>query len=65
MRRRWEPRLSDTAGRSGTGEAEAALAELERAFEMGFQDFAALEASPYFEALRQDPRYGELVRRYQ
>jgi hypothetical protein len=31
---------------------------------MGFHDFAALDASPYFSSLRTDPRFQQLILRY-
>jgi TolB-like protein len=46
------------------GEKEEALAELEKALRLGYRDFAALDASPYFSSLRSDPRFIELVSRY-
>ena len=46
------------------GDKEKALATLQKTFNAGYRDFAALDASPYFSALRSDPRYQELVQRY-
>lgn len=46
------------------GDKERALATLQKAFDAGFRDFAALDASPYFSALRADPRFQQLTRRY-
>jgi serine/threonine protein kinase/Flp pilus assembly protein TadD len=43
---------------------EKALATLQKAFEAGFHDFTALDASPYFSSLRTDPRYQQLTQRY-
>jgi hypothetical protein len=37
---------------------------LQKAFETGFQDFAALDASPYFASLRGDARYVALTQKY-
>jgi hypothetical protein len=37
---------------------------MQKAFEMGFKDFAVLDSSPYFSALRTDPRFQQLVQRY-
>jgi hypothetical protein len=31
---------------------------------LGFGDFGALDASPYFKSLRDDPRYRQLVQQY-
>ncbi|MEE8368627.1 MAG: protein kinase [Thermoanaerobaculia bacterium] len=46
------------------GETDQALEALQGAFEHGFRDFVGLDASPYFEALRDDSRYRDLLRRY-
>lgn len=46
------------------GDNDRALASLESAFELGFGDFAALDASPHFKHLRDDPRYQKLVEQY-
>ncbi|MEE9234385.1 MAG: tetratricopeptide repeat protein, partial [Candidatus Acidoferrales bacterium] len=46
------------------GEKEKALAELEKALENGYRDFAYLDSSPYFNPLRDDPRFQQLLRRY-
>ena len=46
------------------GDKDKALAALQKAFEMGFHDFAALDASPYFASLRREPRYQQLTSRY-
>src|ERR1700677_3065537 len=42
------------------GDKPKALASLQAAFKLGFGDFAALDASPYFASLRDDPRYRRL-----
>ncbi|MDA2914457.1 tetratricopeptide repeat protein, partial [Acidobacteriia bacterium AH_259_A11_L15] len=46
------------------GEKEKALAELEKALENGYRDFAYLDSSPYFDSLRDDPRFQQLLARY-
>ncbi len=46
------------------GDKEKALATLQKAFEAGFHDFAALDSSPYFSSLRTDPRFQQLIQRY-
>ncbi len=46
------------------GNTEKALATLQKAFDVGFHDFAALDTSPYFAALRRDPRSQQLMQRY-
>ena len=49
---------------AAAGRADDALGTLEESFDAGYRDFAGLDASPYFDALRDDPRYRELVQRY-
>jgi len=46
------------------GDKEKTLATLHQAFEAGFHDFAALDASPYFSSLHTDPRFQQLTQRY-
>jgi serine/threonine protein kinase/Tfp pilus assembly protein PilF len=46
------------------GDNDKALASLQKAFNLGFGDFAALDASPYFKHLRDDPRYQKLIEQY-
>ena len=46
------------------GDREKALDTLQKAFDAGFHDFAALDASPYFSSLRTDPRFQQLTQRY-
>jgi len=41
-----------------------ALTTMETALKLGFRDFAAIDASPYFAHLRSDPRYQQLLQRY-
>jgi tetratricopeptide (TPR) repeat protein len=50
---------------AGRGEREKSLAELQKALENGYRDFAAIDASPHLAALRSDPRLQQLLRRYQ
>ena len=49
---------------AGKGDKEKALVALQNAFKLGFGDFGALDASPYFKSLRDDPRYRQLVQQY-
>ncbi len=53
-----------TAAYAARGDKEKALTTLQKTFELGFHDFAALDSSPYFSALRADRRYQQLVQRY-
>jgi tetratricopeptide (TPR) repeat protein len=46
------------------GDKEKTLGTLQKAFDAGFHDFAALDASPYFSSLRTDPRFQQLTQRY-
>jgi tetratricopeptide (TPR) repeat protein len=46
------------------GDREKALVTMQKAFDAGFHDFAVLDASPYFSALRTDPRFQRLTERY-
>ena len=54
-----------TAAYAGKGDKEKALVALQKTFNLGYRDFAAIEASPYFAALRSDPRFQQLIRQYQ
>ena len=49
---------------AGKGEREKSLAELQKALESGYRDFAAIDASPHLAALRTDPRFQQLTQRY-
>ena len=53
-----------SAAYAAKGDKEKALAELQRTFNLGYRDFAAIDASPYFATLRSDPRFQQLIRRY-
>jgi non-specific serine/threonine protein kinase len=46
------------------GNNEQALSTMQRAFDTGFSDFKALDASPYFAGLRRDARFQKLTQRY-
>jgi TolB-like protein/Flp pilus assembly protein TadD/predicted Ser/Thr protein kinase len=46
------------------GDKEKALAALQNALEKGFNDFAAIDNSPHFNALRSDPRFQQLLAKY-
>jgi len=57
------PRFVASSIYAGLGERKKSLAELRKAFEEGYRDFAAIDASPELAALRSDPRYLSLVHR--
>jgi len=48
---------------AGNGEKEKAFAWLQKSFDYGFRDFAALDANTAFASLRNDPRFTALVAR--
>jgi len=48
---------------AGNGEKEKALAWLQKSFDYGFRDFAALDANPAFASLHSDPRFTAMVAR--
>ncbi len=52
-----------SAAYAGLGDKEKSLAELEKALAAGYRDFAYLDSSPYFDSLRSDPRFQDLLRR--
>ena len=53
-----------SASYAGKGDKQKALAALQKSFDQGFRDFAAIDAAPYFSSLRTDPRFQQMVRRY-
>ena len=53
-----------SAAYAAHGDKEKALATLQKGFEAGFHDFAALDASPYFASLRGDARFQQLTAKY-
>jgi tetratricopeptide (TPR) repeat protein len=46
------------------GAAEAALAELDHALELGYLDFSHLEIDPDLESVRRLPQFAELLKKY-
>ena len=52
------------AAHAARGDKEQALAAMQKSFDMGFHDFAVLEASPYFASLRSDARFQQLIQKY-
>jgi serine/threonine protein kinase/predicted Zn-dependent protease len=53
-----------SAAYAAKGDKAKALAALQKTFNLGYRDFAAIEASPYFASLRSDPRFQQLIRSY-
>jgi eukaryotic-like serine/threonine-protein kinase len=53
-----------SASYAGNGEKEKALANLQKALELGYKDFAAIKANPAFDWVRGDARFQEMVKRY-
>ncbi|MGA8538324.1 MAG: protein kinase [Terriglobales bacterium] len=53
-----------SAAYAAQGDKEKALATLQKAFDAGFRDFAALDSSPYFSTLRADSRFQQLTSHY-
>jgi serine/threonine-protein kinase len=49
---------------SAHGDRDKALATMKKALDLGFRDFAAIDASPYLAALRADPNFQQLMRKY-
>ncbi len=54
-----------SAAYAAKGDKERALSTLQRALDLGYRDFAAIDASPYFASLRSDPRFQQLILHYQ
>jgi adenylate cyclase len=52
------------AAYAARGDKQKALVSLQDAFEMGFRDLPALDASPYFASLRTDARFQQITQRY-
>lgn len=46
---------------AGLGNVDKAFANLERGLELGFRRIDAIEGSPYFTSLRDDPRFATIV----
>jgi non-specific serine/threonine protein kinase len=49
---------------SAHGDKDKALAAMQEALQLGFRDFAAIDASPALAPLRSDPRFQQFVRSY-
>jgi TolB-like protein len=54
-----------SAAYAAEGDKGKALASLQKTLDLGYRDFVAIAASPYFASLRSDPRFQQLIRRYQ
>lgn len=46
------------------GDKQEALATLQKSLDMGFRDFAVLDASPYFASLRADSHFQAMMQKY-
>jgi serine/threonine protein kinase/Tfp pilus assembly protein PilF len=49
---------------SAHGDKDKALAAMQEALQLGFRDFAAIDASPALAPLRSNPRFQQLTQRY-
>jgi serine/threonine protein kinase/cytochrome c-type biogenesis protein CcmH/NrfG len=49
---------------AGSGDKEKALATLQKAFDMGFRDSAAINADPAFASLSDDARFRQMLQRF-
>jgi TolB-like protein len=49
---------------SAHGDRDKALATMKKAFDLGFRDFAEIDASPHLATLRSDPRFQQLIREH-
>ena len=52
------------AAYAAKGNKEEALTSLQKSLDAGYRDFPAIDASPYFSLLRNDPRFDALIERY-
>ncbi|HEX8816501.1 MAG TPA: protein kinase [Terriglobales bacterium] len=46
------------------GNRAMALSTMQKAFDAGFADFAAIDNSPYFNSIRNDPRFQEMLKKH-
>jgi len=49
---------------AGAGDKEKALSSLQKSFELGFRDFAAIDAAREFASLHSDPKFQQLLAKY-
>ena len=54
-----------SAAYAANGDKEKALTTLQKTLDLGYRDFAAIDASPSFASLRSDPRFQQLIHHYQ
>jgi non-specific serine/threonine protein kinase len=52
------------AGYAAKGDRAQALRTMQQAFQAGFADFAAIDNSPYFDSIRNDPQFQQMVSTY-
>lgn len=52
------------AAYAAKGDRSEALDTIQKAFQNGFADFAAIDNSPYFVSLKSDPRFQQLILEY-
>src|SRR5581483_9587503 len=52
------------AAYSGKGDKTKTLATLQKAFDLGFRDFGALDNTEAFASLRSDPQYQSMLSKY-
>jgi tetratricopeptide (TPR) repeat protein len=46
------------------GDHPRALETMQKAFQVGFSDFAAIDNSPYFDSIRNDPQFRQMLSKY-
>jgi len=53
-----------TAVYAAKGNRAKAIETMEKAFQYGFADFSAIEHSAYFDSIRSDPKFQDLMKKY-
>jgi tetratricopeptide (TPR) repeat protein len=64
-RREWNPANEVywvSAFYAGSGDKEKALANLQKAFNLGYRDFPSIKGNPVFDSLRDDARFKQLIK---